>query len=96
MAKLEHVRTEAFALMGTHPVAPQSSWRNIPKAEWPPTIASLNPSGVTVYAGGVDIMTRPSFDGGWGYNVPRNRRDLLMPANCYSEPSAGVFWHGPC
>lgn len=82
--------------MKTHPVGSTLSWREIPRAEWPPTIASLDPKYVAVAKGSVDIVTRPFFDGGWGYNVPRSRDDLLMPAECYSEPSKGVFWHGPC
>ena len=96
MSKLPRVRAEAYSLMRTHPVGPKSGWREIPKAEWPPTIASLNPEYVSVTKGSVDIVTRPFFDGGWGYNVPRGKHDLLMPLDCYSEPSEGVFWHGPC
>ena len=95
-SKLPRLRAEAYALMRTHPVPPTSSWRKVPKAEWPPTIASFNPEWVTVTHGSVDILTRPFFDGGWGYNVPRSQDDLPMPADCYSEPSKGVFWHGPC
>ena len=94
--KLPRVKAEALALMRTHPVDPQASGRDIPKAEWPPTIASLNPRWVEVRRGSVDIETTTFFDGGWGYNVPRSQRDLSMPKRCYSEPSEGVFWHGPC
>jgi hypothetical protein len=96
MGKLAKVRAEAYSLMKTHPAGPKSSWREIPKTDWPPSIASLKPKYVTVADGSVDIVTRPFFDGGWGYNVPRAKRDLPMPFECYSEPSKGVFWHGPC
>jgi hypothetical protein len=96
MSKLPRVRAEALALMRTHPVDPQASGRAIPRAEWPQAIASLNPQWVSVRHGSVDIETRTFFDGGWGYNVPRSERDLSMPKRCYSEPSEGVFWHGPC
>lgn len=96
MGKLPNVKAEAFALMRTHPVEAHASGRDIPRAEWPPTIASLNPQWVAVRQGSVDIMTRTFFDGGWGYNVPRDARDLPMPKRCYSEPIKGVFWHGPC
>ena len=96
MRKLEQVRAEAHLLMRTHPAGPRGSWHELPKADWPPSIASLNPKYVAVAKGSVDIVTRPFFDGGWGYNVPRAKRDLPMPLECYSEPSDGVFWHGPC
>ena len=96
MEKLPRVKAEALVLMRTHPIELRASGRDVPKAEWPPAIASLDPKWVSVRQGSVDIMTRPFFDGGWGYNVPRLERDLPMPRRCYSEPAAGVFWHGPC
>ena len=96
MTRLQQVRTEAFLLMRSHPVDPASNARDVPRTEWPPAIASLNPVWVDVRVGSVDIITREFFDGGWGYNVPRSKRDLSMPARCYSEPSEGVYWHGPC
>ena len=69
---------------------------SIPRAQWPPAIASLKPAFVTVQEWGVDIDVKPYFDGGWGYQIPRNKRDLPKPAGCYSEPGPDVFWHGPC
>ena len=95
-AKLPKVKAEAFALMRTHPIGARASEREVPRAEWPPAIASLNPRWVAVRQGSVDIMTRTFFDGGWGYNVPRSVRDLPMPKRCYSEPTEGVFYHSPC
>ena len=43
-------------------------------------------------------MTKPFFDGGWGYGVPRSgkKEDLGMVLGCWSEVSPGLFWHGPC
>jgi hypothetical protein len=38
-----------------------------PKAQWPHTIASLEPDFVMINADGVHITTRTYFDGGWGY-----------------------------
>ncbi len=49
-----------------------------------------------VHSSGVEIVTKSGFDGGYGYEVPRTKADLSMPAACYSEPSPGVFWHNPC
>ena len=72
------------------------NWKKVPKEQWPLTIASLHPEAVTVHTWGVDIMTKAYFDGGYGYQVPLSKADLPMPPACYSEPSRGVFWHGPC
>ena len=87
---LTAVRREALTLMKTHPLS------NVPERDWPTDIASLRPEAVTIQGWGVDITTKRHFDEGWGYDVPRNKADLPMPASCYSEPSQGVFWHGPC
>ena len=95
-AKLDAIKAEAFSLMTLYPVETTQSRREIPKDEWPSSIASLRPESVTVHWWGVDITTRPYFDGGWGYEIPRHGQELPMPAECYSEPSQGVFWHGPC
>jgi hypothetical protein len=93
---LRAIKTESERLVATHPIKPPAHWADIPKREWPPTIAGLRPFSVTVFEWGVDILVRPDFDGGWGYEVPRDKRDLPMPAGCYSEPGPGVFWHGTC
>jgi hypothetical protein len=94
--KLEAIRAEAQVLMKTHPPERPRNWRKIPKGQWPATIAGLRPEDVTVHTWGVDIMTKAYFDGGYGYEVPRSKANHPMPAACYSEPSQGVFWHGPC
>lgn len=94
--ELKAIRTEAVALMQAHPPQPAWGYATIAKQDWPPAIARLRPEAVTVHTWGVDISTKAYFDGGWGYEVPRNKADLPMPTSCYSEPSNGVFWHGPC
>ncbi len=93
---LSAIRAEAQRLMKTHPPEQPGKWKDIPKDQWPTAISSLHPEAVTVYVWGVDITTKAYLDGGYGYEVPRSKADLPMPAACYSEPSQGVFWHGPC
>jgi hypothetical protein len=95
-ATLHAIRSEAAALMATHPVKPPNDWANVPEKQWPAAIASLKPEHVTVYRWGVDIVVKPSFDGGWGYQIARNRKDLPNPQGCYSKVYGGVFWYGPC
>ena len=95
-AVLRAIRAESERLMATHPIKATQGWVVVPKNEWPPVIASLHPFDVAVFEWGVGITIKPYFDGGWGYDVTRGKRDLPMPAGCYSEPSPGVFWHGPC
>jgi hypothetical protein len=95
-AKLKAIRAEAQALLNTHPPQQRSKWRKVSKEQWPATIAALHPENVTVHTWGVEIVIQGYFDGGYGYEVPRTKSDLPMPAACYSEPSQGVFWHGPC
>jgi len=94
--KLRALKTEAQSLKAGHPIKSPKVWAEVPKSQWPPVIAGLEPYSVTVHQWGVDILVKPDFDGGWGYHVPRNKRDMPMPAGCYSEPSEGVFWHGSC
>jgi hypothetical protein len=94
--KLRAIKAEAQSLMAVHPVKAPAASSEIPKSQWPPAIASLQPQFVTVHQWGVDILIKPDFDGGWGYDIPRNKLDLPMPEKCYSEQSQGVFWHGPC
>ena len=94
---LEAIRTEALHLAASHPIDPKDGWADVAKSELPPVIASLHPVMVTVSRWGVHIMTKPDFDGGWGYEIPlHGKQDLSMPPGCYSEPGPGVFWHGPC
>ena len=94
--RLEAIRAEAMLLMATHPIDPAKGWLDLPKSELPPAIAGLKPAFVILDRRRVAIVTKPFFDGGWGYEVPRSKSDLGMPIDCYSEPGKGVFWHGPC
>lgn len=94
--QLRAIRAEAQTLMKAHAPEQPSKWKDVPKGQWPTAISSLHPQAVTVHTWGVDITTKAYFDGGYGYEVSRNKADLPMPAACYSEPSRGVFWHGPC
>ena len=90
------IAVESQTLMTAHPVHSRGQSANIPKDQWPPAIAALEPYSVTIYYGTVDISTKPSFDGGWGYGFAQDKRNLTMPVACWSELGNGVFWHGPC
>ncbi|MFD0850538.1 hypothetical protein [Sphingosinicella xenopeptidilytica] len=91
-AILAGIRAEALSLT----VAENRAEQSISAQKYPATIASLHPQLVTVHTWGVDITTRTGFDGGWGYHIPREKRDLPFPAKCYVEAGQNVFWHGPC
>jgi hypothetical protein len=67
----------------------------VPKSRWPRVIASLRPEFVSIYPDGVDIMTKPYFDGGWGYFVARNERKPPEPAGRFSALGVGVYWYHP-
>lgn len=95
-AKLKAIQVEAEALIASHPIKRPNHWASVPKQQWPRVIASLQPEFVTVHEWGVDITTKPFFDGGWGYQVAKNKRDLPMPEGCYRRIYKNVFWHGPC
>ncbi|MGH6614900.1 hypothetical protein [Sphingomonas sp.] len=95
-SRLKAIKAESQLLMATHPIEPSKGWADIPKNQWPPVIASLQPFDVTVYKWGVNIGIKPYFDGGWGYHIGRSKQELPMPPGCYWELSLGVFWHGPC
>ena len=94
--KLRAIRSEALSLMERYPIRPPNDSVDIPASEVPPVIASLRPAYVSVSRTRVDILMKPFFDGGWGYEVPRTKQDLGMPVECLSEACPGVFWHGPC
>ena len=95
-AQLKAIAAESQHLMLTYPLAPSVQRVDIPKDKWPPAIANLEPYSVTVRHGMVDITTKPSFDGGWGYGFALNKKDLTMLVECWSELGHGVYWHGPC
>lgn len=94
--QLKAIHAEAQKLMRTHTAQHAGSGRDVPREQWPTVISSLHPENVTVHTSGVGIPVKAGFDGGYGYEVPRNKAGLSMPAACYSEPSPGVFWHSPC
>ena len=89
-ATLGAIKAEARMLMRAYPVA-----ANLPRARWPHTIASLEPEFVTIDPAGVYITTRPYFDGGWGYFVPREGGNLPEPAERFEEAGQGVYWWHP-
>jgi len=95
VAKLEAIRKEARSLARSHPLADQGAV-DIPKSQWPPAIASLDPKNVTVDHQRVDILIQQGFDGCYGYEIPRDGVSLAMQAQCYSQPGKGIFWHNPC
>lgn len=91
------IKAEAEALVAGLPdKPPRDKFGRVPKSHWPQAIASLQPHTVYVRASDVRILTKPYFDGGWGYEIVRDRRDLGMLPECYRELIQGVFWHGPC
>ena len=92
---LQQVEGEARGLMATHPVDPAKGWAEVPKNEWPPIIASLDPEMVWRMHGGVRVIVKPFFDGGWGYFIPP-RTDHATPNPCYRRLSESVYWHDPC
>lgn len=94
--KLKAIKAESEILAATHPIKAPDYWVKIPKNQWPPVIASLQPEAVSVNRWGVDIVIKSYFDGGWGYGIARRKQDLPMLQECWSEESEGVFWHGPC
>ena len=95
--KLRAIKAEAEALVAGLPdKPPRDQFGIVSKNYWPPAIATLEPHTLYVRPSGVHILTKPDFDGGWGYEIVRDRRDLGMPPECYWEMAEGVFWHGPC
>ncbi len=94
--RLNAIRVEAQTLMKSHQIEPPGAWESVPKEQWPATIAALHPTGVTVHTWGVDITTKADFDGGYGYQVRRDKADLPMPLACYPEVGQDIFSYRPC
>jgi hypothetical protein len=88
---LRAIEAESRILMATDPTSSHA----VPKSRWPLHIASLGPARVTIDPSGVDILVKPYFDGGWGYFVPRNRREPPEPAGRFSALGQGVYWYRP-
>lgn len=93
---LKALAAESQRLMAAQPINPTEKLTWIPKDQWPPEIASLNPEYVFVSHDSVNITTKPFFDGGWGYGFARDKRHLGMLEECWSELGHDMFWHGPC
>jgi len=91
---LKAVAAESQRLMAAHKTA--QGWVSLPKNQWTPAIARLKPYSVKVGSRIVDITTKPYFDGGWGYGFTRNKQDLGMLQECWSDLGQDVYWHGPC
>lgn len=90
-SKIKAIRAESLELIAA---GPTGAFTTAPKGGWPPAIASLDPDSVSVEPDGVDIMIKPSFDGGWGYYIPRDERNV--PRNPGTSPLGhGVYWHRP-
>jgi len=95
-SKLKAVEAESRHLMATYVFDPADPWPELPRSQWPPAIASLQPKTVSVRREQVLIAIVPFFDGGWGYEVVRKKEDLQMPLECYLELPGDVYWHDPC
>lgn len=89
---LAAIKAEARMLLLVHPTGASTT---VPKRQWPYAIASLEPEHVTVYPDGVDISTKPYFDGGWGYFVSRDEREPPEPAGRFSKLGQGIYWYHP-
>ncbi|WP_179044049.1 hypothetical protein [Sphingobium lactosutens] len=88
---LQAIRTEARMLS-------RSTARSqvaLPKSKWPQAISGLEPENVTISADGVDILVKPYFDGGWGYFIPPNDRELPEPKGRFEPVGKGVYWYCP-
>lgn len=90
--KLKAIKSESQALMKAYPADAHVS---VPKVQWPRVIASFEPEFVSISPAGVEITTKPHFDGGWGYFVPRNERELPEPIERLEEVGQGVYWSHP-
>lgn len=88
---LEAIHAEAKTLIG----APTKSPVVLLRGRWPEAIASLKPETVTVSADGVDILMKPSFDGGSGYFIPSKDRKLPEPTGRFEPIGKGVYWYHP-
>ena len=92
-AKLKALSDEARTLVAR---GPADETLRIPEKLWPPTIARLHPEWVRVFPWGVDVEMVSFFDGGWGYDIVTESKQLPMPIECYENLGRGIYWHGPC
>ena len=92
---LKAIKAECQALLMIPPIK-GDTYPDIPKSRWPRVIASLKPEFVEILSQGIFITTKPYFDGGWGYFVPRSKGDQPPPGDPqYSEVGQGVYWFHP-
>lgn len=90
--KLKAIKAECQTLMKAYPA---NADEFVPKARWPRIVASFEPEFVLINPDGVHIMTKPYFDGGWGYFVPRKERELPEPVERFEDVGQGVYWWHP-
>jgi hypothetical protein len=90
-SKLRAIHAEARTLTTATTTSPVA----LPKSQWPHAIASLNPENVTISPDGVDILIKPDFDGGSGYFIPSNDRELPEPKGRFEPVGKGVYWYHP-
>src|SRR5262249_25392078 len=79
---LKAIKAEAQTLMAAPPPGP---FESLPKYRWPRAIASLEPEFVNVRDDGVDIVTKPYFDGGYGYYIAKYEDEAPEPAGRYER-----------
>jgi hypothetical protein len=92
---LKAIKAECQALLMIPPIE-GTTYSDVPKSRWPRVIASLKPEFVTILRPGVFITVVPYFDGGWGYFVPRSKRDQPPAGDQqFSEVGQGVYWFHP-
>lgn len=101
---LKAIKAESLELMAKAPpenasALPEDQGTNasfdLPKNRWPRAIAGLKPAFVVVRSDSVYLMTKPDFDGGWGYYVPRNEQEHPQPEGRYTKLKHGVYWFHP-
>ena len=89
--QLKAVKAEAQVLLEANPLDGEI----IEKPRWPRAIARLKPEFVSTNADGIYITTKPFFDGGWGYFVPRRGQNLPDPVARFEDVGQGVYWFHP-
>ncbi len=82
---------DSLALLAT-----RSANRSLPPHQWPAGIMALRPERIIVRDRVVEIVAQSYFDGGWGYYVTTDPKDLPMPRECVDRIGPDIYWHGPC
>lgn len=89
---LKAIRAESEILMKVYRAEADAA---VPQTRWPRSIASIEPQMVSINSDGVYITTKAYFDGGWGYFVPRQQRELPEPVERFEEVGQGIYWWQP-